>query len=125
MNLGAQAQTILTMNHNTRKKLPADVLRIIDEAAASYEKVATVDSFQSEASGIAKLKKAGAFVTTLPVDQQTKWAAALKDWPNERAHDLKKAFDIDGPMIMEKYMKYMEEAGHKWPYRYKFKQLGS
>ena len=39
--------------------------------------------------------------------------------------DLKKAFDIDGPMIMEKYMKYMEEAGHKWPYRYKFKQLGS
>jgi len=26
---------------------------------------------------------------------------------------------------MEKYMKYMEEAGHKWPYRYQFKQLGS
>jgi len=26
---------------------------------------------------------------------------------------------------VEKYMKYMEEAGHKWPYRYQFKQLGS
>ncbi len=125
VNLGAQAQTILTMNHNTRKKLPKDVLKIIDDAAKSYEEVATLDSYKSEAIGIAKLKKAGAKVSTLPVVQQTKWAKALKDWPNERAHDLHKGYGINGPLIMEKYMKYMEEAGHKWPYRYQFKQLGS
>lgn len=124
-NHGAMAQTIVTMNHNTRKKLPADVLKIIDDAAASYETVATDDAYNSEASGLKKLEAAGAKVTTLPVDQQSQWAAALKDWPNERAQDLHKDFKIDGPAIMEKYMKYMEEAGHKWPYRYQFKQLGS
>lgn len=124
-NLGAMAQTIVTMNHNTRKKLPADVLKIIDEAAASYETVATIDAYKSEAGGLAKLRAAGAKVSTLPVEQQAKWAAELKDWPNERAHDMNKSYGIDGPAIMEKYMKYMEEAGHKWPYRYKFKQLGS
>jgi TRAP-type C4-dicarboxylate transport system substrate-binding protein len=124
-NLGAMAQNVLTMNLNSRKKLPADVLKIIDEAAASYEKVATLDSYKSEAIGLKKLKAAGAKVSTLPVEQQTKWAAALKDWPNERAQDLHKDFGIDGPAIMEKYMKYMEDAGHKWPYRYQFKQLGS
>ena len=119
------AQNALTMNLNTRKKLPADVLKIIDEAAASYETVANEDSYQSEAAGLAKLKTVGAHVSVLPVEQQAKWAEALKDWPNERAHDLNKAFGIDGPLIMEKYMKYMEEAGHKWPYRYQFKPLGS
>ncbi len=124
-NHGAMAQNALTMNLKTRKKLPADVLKIIDEAAASYETVANEDSYQSEAAGLAKLKAAGANVSVLPVVQQAKWAEALKDWPNERAYDLHKAFAIDGPAIMEKYMKYMEEAGHKWPYRYQFKPIGS
>ena len=124
-NLGAMAQTILTMNRNTRKKLPADVLKIIDEAGKGYETAATLDAYNSEATGLEKLKKAGAKVSTLPVEQQAKWAEALKDWPNERAHDIAKGYGIDGPAIMEKYMTYMEEAGHRWPYRYKFKPLGS
>lgn len=124
-NHGAMAQTVLTMNHGTMKKLPADVLKIIKDAAASYEEAATIDAYKSEASGLKKLEGAGAKISTLPVEQQAKWAAALKDWPNERAHDVAKAFKIDGPAIMEKYMKYMEEAGHKWPYRFKFKPLGS
>ena len=124
-NHGAMAQNVLTMNENTRKKLPAAIVKIIDEAAASYEVVANEDAYQSEGKGIELLKKAGAHVSTLPVEQQAKWAEALKDWPNERAHDLNKEYGIDGPAIMEKYMKYMEEAGHKWPYRYQFKPLGS
>ena len=124
-NLGAMAQTILTMNHDTRKNLPADVLKIIDEAGKGYETAATLDAYNSEMIGLEKLKKAGAKVSTLPVEQQAKWAEALKDWPNERAHDIAKGYGIDGPAIMEKYMTYMEEAGHRWPYRYKFKPLGS
>lgn len=124
-NLGAMAQTILTMNHKTRKSLPAKVLQIIDDAGKGYETAATLDAYKSEAIGLDKLRKAGAKVSTLPVAQQAKWAEALKDWPNERAHDIAKGYKIDGPAIMEKYMKYMEEAGHKWPYRYQFKPLGS
>ena len=124
-NHGAMAQNVLTMNMSTRKKLPADLVKVIDEAAQSYETAANEDAYQSEGKGLALLKKAGAHVSVLPVEQQAKWAEVLKDWPNERAHDIAKEFKIDGPAIMESYMKYMEAAGHKWPYRYKFKPLGS
>lgn len=62
-------------------------------------------------------------VTTLPADQQRAWAEVLKDWPNERANDMIKDFGIDGVAIMEKYMRYLEDAGHKWPYRFKFKKM--
>lgn len=48
---------------------------------------------------------------------------ALKKWPNERANDMSK-YGIDGVKIMNKYMKYMEEAGHKWPHRVKFTKTG-
>jgi hypothetical protein len=47
----------------------------------------------------------------------------LKDWPNERANDMIKNFGIDGVKILEKYMRYIEETGHKWPYRYQFKKM--
>lgn len=124
-NLGAMAQTVLTMNLETRKKLPADVLWIVDEAGKGYEREATLDAWRSEATGLDKLRKAGAKVSTLPVAQQAKWAEALKDWPNERAHDIARDFKIDGPAIMEKYMRYMEQAGHEWPFRYRFKPLGT
>lgn len=119
-NFGAIAQTIMTMNADTRKKLPKDVLKIIDEASLSYENATTTDAYKSEAIGLAKLKKAGAKLSVLPVDQQRAWAKALKGWPNERANALSK-YGVDGVKIMNKYMTYMEEAGHKWPHRYVFK----
>ena len=34
-----------------------------------------------------------------------------------------KNFGIDGVKILEKYMRYIEETGHKWPYRYQFKKM--
>lgn len=122
-NFGAIAQTILTMNLNTRKKLPPEIVKIIDEEGLGYERVATNDAYKSEAFGLKKLRGAGIPVTTLPVDQQRAWAESLKDWPNERANDMMKNFGIDGVTIMSKYMKYVEETGHKHPYMYKFKRM--
>ena len=122
-NFGAIAQIALTMNLKTRKKLPAEVVKIIDEVAMDYERVATEDSYKSEAFGLKKLRSANIPVTTLPIDQQRAWAEALKDWPNERANDMIKDFGIDGVTIMKKYMRYIEEAGHKWPYRFQFKKM--
>ena len=122
-NFGSMAQIALTMNSATRKKLPAEVVKIIDEVAVEYEKVSSDDAFKSEAFGLKKLRSVNVPVTTLAVDQQRAWAEALKDWPNERANDMTKDFGIDGIAIMEKYMRYIEEAGHKWPYRYQFKKM--
>ena len=122
-NFGAIAQIALTMNLKTRKRLPAEVVRIIDEVAVDYERVSTDDAYKSEAFGLKKLRAAKVPVTTLPIDQQRAWAEALKDWPNERANHMIKKYGIDGVAIMEKYSRYLEEAGHKWPYRYQFKKM--
>lgn len=119
-DFGAIAQTILTMNLKTRKKLPKDVLKVIDAAAVGYEKVTVEDAYKSEAFGLNKLRGAGVPVTKLADDQKREWAEALKEWPNERANDMIKKYGIDGVTIMTKYMKYMEEAGHKHPVYYKF-----
>lgn len=123
-NFGAIAQTIMTINEKSLQRLPKEVAKIIMEEAVSYENATTTDAFKSEAAGLKKLKGAGAKISTLPVDQQRAWAVALKKWPNERANDMSK-YGIDGIKVMNKYMKYMEEAGHKWPHRYKFTKTGS
>lgn len=122
-NFGAMTQIVLTMNLNTREKLPKDVVAIIDEVAKEWETVSVEDAYKSEAWGLEKLKSVGVPVTTLPVDQQRAWAESLKDWPNERANDMIKDYGIDGVTIMEKYSKYLEEEGFTWPYRYQFKKM--
>jgi len=122
-NFGAMAQIVLTMNLKTRAKLPADVLKIIDEVATDYETQSVNSAHKAEAFGLNKLRSVGVPVTTLPVDQQRAWAEALKDWPNERANDMITKYGIDGVAIMEKYSKYIEEAGHTWPYRFQFKKM--
>lgn len=122
-NFGAMAQTVLTMNLNTRNKLPAEIVKIIDEEGLMYERVATEDAYESEAVGLKNLRDAGIPVTELPVDQQRAWAEALTDWPNQRANDMIRDYGIDGVTIMAKYIKYMEEAGHKHPYMYEFKRM--
>ena len=43
----------------------------------------------------------------------------VADWPNQRAHDVKKKKGINMPAIMRAFIKFNEEAGHKYPVNYK------
>ena len=125
IGFGAMAQTITTINLDTMKKLPPEIVKIIMEEAVNYEKAAVIDGQRRYQKGLTDLVKLGKkkgindAVTYLPVEQQKIWAETIKDWPNSRAKDITKDYGMDGAAIMNAYMDEMEKTGHKFPVRYK------
>jgi len=107
------------MNLNSRKKLPAAVLKIIDEEGRAYETHSAATSHNDHDWGIAKLKGAGVKIKTISPAAKKAWATSLQAWPDERAQAVKAKKDIDMPTIMRAFIKYNEEAGHKYPVNYK------
>jgi TRAP-type C4-dicarboxylate transport system substrate-binding protein len=109
------------MNLRTRSKLPKEVLKIIDEVAMEYETKSMAASMRDHDWGIKMLKKAGVKIKKISPAAQKAWAMALKDWPNQRAHDVKAKKGINMPKIMRAYIKYMKASGHKFPVDYVIK----
>jgi TRAP-type C4-dicarboxylate transport system substrate-binding protein len=116
-NFGAMAQVVLTMNLETRARLPADVVAIVDQVAAEWETVATRVSYEKERSSLEKLRSAGAIITEISREAQADWARSMIDWPNDRTQAIND-FGIDGTKIMRRYIELLEEAGHRFPVRY-------
>ena len=109
----------------TLNKLPPEVAKIILEEAIVYEKAAVKDGQKRYMKGLTDLMKLGKkkgindAVTYLPVKQQKIWAETIKDWPNSRAKDITKGYNMDGAALMNTYMDEVEKTGHKFPVRYK------
>lgn len=120
-DFGAVVQIALVMNLNTRKKLPPEVVKIIDEVARDWETHSMATSMKEHDWGIEQLRKAGIKIRTISPEAKKAWAMALKDWPNERAHAVKKKKGIDMPKIMRTYIKYIKETGHIFPVEYVIK----
>lgn len=117
-NFGTVIQNSLTMNLDTRKKLPAEVVKIIDEVANEWAVESTRKSQQDYEWGVEQLKKAGVKVSTLSDEEKQTWAERLKAWPNQRAQEVKTRKGVDMPKIMKRYIQLMAEAGHKTPIDY-------
>ncbi|MBL6959228.1 MAG: hypothetical protein ISR52_09620 [Rhodospirillales bacterium] len=120
-DFGSTVQIALTMNLRARKKLPKDVLKIIDEEARNFETHSIATSASEHDWGLDKLKGAGVKIKRIDATAKAAWAYELKDWPNERAQAIKKRKKIDMPKIMRAFIKYTEEAGHKFPVKYEIK----
>jgi TRAP-type C4-dicarboxylate transport system substrate-binding protein len=120
-DFGNIIQNVLTLNHTTEKKLPKEVLKIIEEEAEKWGTDSTAKAVADHQWGLDMLKKAGVKIKTISPEAKKAWATRLKDWPNERAQAVKKKKGIDMPKIMKAYIKYMEEAGHKTPIPYPIK----
>lgn len=117
-DFGNIIQLSLTMNLRTRSKLPAEVVKIIDEVALEWAVEATKKAVEDHQWGLDKLKEAGLTIRTIDPAAKKAWAEELKDWPNERAQAVKEKKGIDMPKIMRAYIKYQEEAGHTFPIDY-------
>jgi TRAP-type C4-dicarboxylate transport system substrate-binding protein len=117
-DFGGTIQIVVTMNLDTRKKLPPEVLKIIDEVALEYETHATEVSMGDHQWGLDKLAEAGVKIKKIDPQAKKEWAMQLKDWPNERAHAVKGKKNIDMPKIMNAFIKLSEEVGHAWPIQY-------
>ena len=120
-NFGNIIQNVLSINKNTEKKLPPEVLKIIEEEAINWGRESTAKAVKDHDWGIEQLKKAGVKIKEMKPEVIKDWATRLKDWPNERAQAVKQKKGIDMPKIMRAYIKYMEEGGHKTPIEYPIK----
>lgn len=120
-DFGATVQISMTMNLKARKKLPPEVVKIIDEEARKWETHSMATSMKDHDWGIDKLKEAGVKIKTISPAAQKAWAMELKDWPNERAQAVMKKKGIDMPKIMRAFIKEQEKIGHKFPVKYEIK----
>ena len=108
-DFGSVVQISLNMNLNARKKIPAAVLKIIDEEAGAFETHSAATGHKDHDWGIAKLKGAGVKIKTIyAVRQEGLGRCSLRDWPNERAQAVKAKKGIDMPTIMKAFIKANE-----------------
>jgi C4-dicarboxylate-binding protein DctP len=120
-DFGATVQLVMVMNLRARKRLPKEVVKIIDEEARAWETHSMATSMKDHDWGLEQLKKAGVKIKKISSEAKKAWALALKDWPNERAQAVKAKKGIDMPKIMRAYIRYMEKAGHTFPVDYVIK----
>ncbi|MDP7601030.1 MAG: hypothetical protein QF605_06565 [Rhodospirillales bacterium] len=120
-DFGAVTQISLTMNMRARKKLPAEVLKIIDEEALKYQAHSSAASQNDHQWGLDKLAGAGVKVRNIDPAAKLAWAQKLAAWPNERAQAVKSKKKIDMPGIMRAFMAATKAAGHKFPVDYVIK----
>ena len=117
-NFGGTAQVALTMNLNSRKKLPKEVLEIIDEVGKEYEIVATKVAMNKHDRGLENLRKhPRAKVTKITKEAQIAWAKSLEPWVNQKIKDFNK-MGLDGTNIFKRLIQYQEELGFEFNYRY-------
>jgi TRAP-type C4-dicarboxylate transport system substrate-binding protein len=120
-DFGAVTQISLTMGLKVRKKLPKEVVKIIDEVARVYETKSLIAAQNDHDWGIDKLKGAGIKIRTIAPAAKVAWANRLKNWPGERAAAVSKKKGINMGRIMKAYIKYQKELGHKFPVDYPVK----
>jgi TRAP-type C4-dicarboxylate transport system substrate-binding protein len=117
-DFGAVTQVALTMNLKARKKLPAEVVKIIDEEAKKYHTQSLTASQNDHAWGLKKLKEAGTKIRTIDPAAKKAWAQKLKPWVNSRAQAVTKKKKIDMGKIMRAYIAGTKAAGHTYPVDY-------
>jgi len=115
MDFGAVVQISLTMNMRARKKLPPEVVKIIDEEAIKYGTHSAASSQKDHQWGLDKLAAAGVKVRDIDPAAKVAWAQKLADWPNERAKAVSAKKKIDMGAAMREYIKMNEAGGHKFP----------
>ncbi|MCW5260180.1 hypothetical protein D5045_07965 [Verminephrobacter eiseniae] len=107
------------MNLDRRRKLPAEVVAIIDQVAEeSALRVAEI-SKQRDIDGQAHAEAAGIKVNTLPEAEKKRWAELLKDLPGKAAKELD-GKGQPGTEVLKTYIRFMNEAGYKFPIDYPF-----
>lgn len=117
IDLGAMMVNGLLINNDKLAKLPPEVVEIIREVALEYEQVTAKALDRDQAAGIAKLKEAGAVITTLSSEERQAWAERLAGLPNAKAKELS-ALGFDGPGIFRSYFAAAKDAGFSFPVEY-------
>ena len=99
------------MNKNTFDKLPPELQKMFLEIGQEYGVLVAqrVSGFHT-ATFTKILPGAGAKVSTLPIEEQKKWATALPDLAGEWVAQMK-AKGLPGELVMKTYMESVRAAG--------------
>ena len=110
VNFGSQTTGALSFNKETFDSLPADAQKIIMEVGREFSTVHGNIIKEKSAGAVAKMKAAGAVVTTLAPAEKKKWLDSLpplgSDWVKRNASK--------GPaaQILNAYLDGMKKRGH-------------
>ncbi len=114
---GSLSTLVAFMNLDTRSKLPADVVAIIDQVAEESSMRVAEISKQRDMEVETRAKAAGVKVNTLPDAEKKRWAGLLKDLPGKAAREL----DGKGQPateVLKAYVRFLKEAGYSFPVDY-------
>jgi TRAP-type C4-dicarboxylate transport system substrate-binding protein len=112
VNLGAVVFGAFAANRKRWDSLPAEVREVMLPIAQGYaaENIRIVQ--EREKAGLARMKKDGAVIATLPADERLRWANAMPHLAKNWAEAQEKR-GIPGRQIMLDYMAAMRAAGAK------------
>jgi C4-dicarboxylate-binding protein DctP len=119
-DFGSIIPAAYTVNLKRWKSFPKEVqdiiLKVGDELSEDIAKaiVARTDS------AVEAMKKAGAQIYQLPVEEKVKWVNSLPNIADEKAKEADKK-GMPGTQVMKAYLEEMEKAGFKWPRRWEIK----
>ena len=117
---GATSLYQMSMNLKTYNKLPKEVQKIIDEESEVWMVKTAEESTRRFEASLKKLAATGSTVQKLPFSERAKMAAALGDWPNQKAKEFDKK-GLPGSKLFKRYMEIAEESGVKLPHKYVIK----
>src|SRR5690606_29617794 len=104
-------------NLDTRKRLPKEVVDIIDEVALETSWRVAEASKKRDQDVEASLIAEGITINTLPADQRAQWAELIKDLPGKSAKELD-AKGFPATEVLKTYIKFMNEEGYQFPLNY-------
>ena len=105
------------MNLDTRKRLPKEIVAIIDEVAEETSKKNGEIAKQRNDEAEEKARAAGTTVTTFSDAEKVRWATLLKDIPSRAAQEAT-AKGFPGTEVYKAFLRIAKEEGHKFPYEY-------
>lgn len=115
MNLGG-----LVVNNDAWNKLPAEVQEIFTSVGEKFTYESAKYAKKVEQENFNKMKEAGVNIAELAPDQEAMWAEKLAEMPQEYAEEMNKA-GLPGTKLMQAFIQYQTEAGHKFPSPYEIK----
>lgn len=114
---GSYSTLAAFMNLDTRARLPKDVVAIIDQVAEEATVLIAQQSKQRDAEIEARIAGEGVKVLTLSQAERGRWAQLVKDLPSRAAKELD-AKGQPATQVMKTYVRYLGEAGYKFPFAY-------
>ncbi|MGE0253861.1 MAG: C4-dicarboxylate TRAP transporter substrate-binding protein [Alphaproteobacteria bacterium] len=117
VGFGSIAWHGLQINLDTWNRLPKEVRDIIAEVGMEYEAKTGTYVNEFEVNGFKRLEGLGVKIAAVDAAEKAKWAAMLKDWPNEKAKEADKD-GLPGTRTVNLLLSTAEKHGYKWPVRY-------